>query len=293
MISQFVEPHRSDLTGWARTHRLGSSWGGSEKGSGGSGTVPEPSRPFLLWGRSHPCGVVWPAEYRSTNSRPATAARRSMPLRAPRPLSPPPLPLHDSPQGLTAGRAAKPLARAPFRESEVFFTPGTVAEKKSGFFGCTLTLAPLHRALAGDIRHHGMVSLGFSLASALGAATSVPAALVPAFLLAIGRCAVLPAGSPLPPPACRRTALRAAVSRLGVGGPEELLAPLEQTLPLSRPTSPLTEPRWAASLEWAQGSYELPTAKPRVRSPCHSASRRLLLSSRPSWSTLRTTITTG
>ena len=46
-----------------------------------------------------------------------------------------------------------------------------------------------------------------------------------------------------------------------------LLTSLEKTPSLTRPTSPLTGPRFAASWCWAQGSCELPTAKPRMRSP--------------------------
>jgi hypothetical protein len=135
-----------------------------------------------------------------------------------------------------------------------------------------------------------MVSLGFGLTSAFSAATSVPAALMPAFVSAIGRGAVLPAGSSSPPPTCRRATLGATVPSLRMGGAEELFAPLEQTAPPSRPTSPLTDPGLVASLEWAQGSCELPTAKSRVRSPYYSAPRRLYLSARPSWSIRHSTV---
>jgi hypothetical protein len=213
-----------------------------------------------------------------------------MPSRSPGPLPPPPLPLDHPPQRLTAGRAAKPLARTPLRGCEVRFAPRTVAAKKSGFLRCALTLAPLRRTLAWGIGHRGVGCLGFGLAATLGAATAVPPALVPAFLLAVGRPPVLSAGSPSPPPTCRRATLGATVPSLRMGGSEESLAPLEQTPPLSRPTSPLTGPRLAASLEWAQGSCELPTAKPRVRSPLRSAPRRIVLSPRPSWSNPHSTV---
>src|SRR5947209_6188789 len=103
-----------------------------------------------------------------------------------------------------------------------------------------------------------------------------PPALGAALLLAVGGPAILPAGLPSPPPPGRGATLRATIPGLGVGRSEELLAPLEQTAPLSRPTGPLTGAGLAASLEWAQGSCELPTAKPRVRSPLPSAPRRLL-----------------
>ena len=113
----------------------------------------------------------------------------------------------------------------------------------------------------------GVGGLGLGRPPALGAATAVPPALGLAFLLAVGRLPILPAGLPSPPPPRRRAALGATVPGLGVGGSKELLAPLEQTPSLSRPTSPLTGPRFAASWMWAQGSGELPTAKPRTRSP--------------------------
>ncbi len=113
----------------------------------------------------------------------------------------------------------------------------------------------------------GVGRLGLGRTPPLGAATAVPPALGLAFLLAVGGLPVLPAGPSSPPPPCRRAALGATVPGLGMGRPKGLLAPLEQTPPLSRPTSPLTGPRFAASWSWAQGSCELPTAKPRTRSP--------------------------
>jgi hypothetical protein len=214
--------------------------------------------------------------YRSTNSRPTTPARRSIPSRAPRPLPPPPLPLDHPPQRLTTRRATKPLARAPLRGREVLFTPRTVAAKKSEIVRWALALGRRLRTRARDVRPGWVGRVGFSLAPTLGAATPVPPALVAAFLLAVGRLSILSAGLPPPPTTGRRAALGATVPGLGMGGSEGLLTSLEQTAPLSRPTSLLTRPRLAASLEWAQGSGELPTAKPRARSPLCSAPRRLL-----------------
>jgi hypothetical protein len=202
-------------------------------------------------------------------------------LCAPGPLPPPSLPLNDPPQRLAAGRAAKPLTRAPPGGSEVVFAPRTGAAKKSGFVRWALTLAPLRRTLACGVRRHRVGCLGLGLTPALGASTPVPPALGAAFLLAVGGPPVLPAGLPSPPPPGRGATLRATIPGLGVGWSEELLAPLEQTAPLSRPTGPLTGAGLAASLVWAQGSCELPAAKPRVRSPLPSAPRRLLSSLGP------------
>ena len=52
-----------------------------------------------------------------------------------------------------------------------------------------------------------------------------------------------------------------------MSGAKRLLASFEETRSLTRPTSPLTGTGLAASWSWAQGSCELPTAKPRMRSP--------------------------
>ena len=136
--------------------------------------------------------------------------------------------------------------------------PGAIAEKKSRFGGWALTLAGGCHVGARGIRPLGNGRLGLGGTPPRGAATAVPATLVPAFLLAVGGPPVLPAGPPAPPSPCRRAALGATVPGLGVGGSKELLAPFEQTPPLSRPTSPLTGSRQAASLEWAQGSANFP-----------------------------------
>ena len=162
-------------------------------------------------------------------------------------------------------------------------TPRTVAAKKSGIVGWALALAPMLRTPAREIRPRGIGGLSLGRTPALGAATPVTPALRLAFLLAVGGLPVLPAGSPSPPTTGRRAALGATVPGLRVGGSKGRLAPLEQTTSLSRPTSPLTGPKLAASLEWAQGSGELPTAKPRTRSPLCSAPRRLHSPLRPSW----------
>jgi hypothetical protein len=163
----------------------------------------------------------------------------------------------------------------------VVFAPGTVAAEKSGFVRWALALAGRRQGL----RTRGVGRLNSGRTPPLGAATPVAAALAPAFLLAVGGLSVLPRGSPSPPPPCRRAALGATVTGLGVGRPERPLAPLEQTPPRPGPTSPLTGTKGAASVEWAQGSGELPTAKPRVRSRLHSAPRHLFSSDWPSWPT--------
>jgi hypothetical protein len=165
----------------------------------------------------------------------------------------------------------------------VVLAPGTIAPEKSGFVGCALALAGGCRVCARGVRPRGNGRLGLSHTPLLGAATAIPPALVAAFLLAVGRLSVLPAGPSPPPPPCRRAALGATIAGLGMCRPEGFLAPLEQTPSLSGPTSPLTGSRCAASLGWAQGSGELPTAKPRVRSLLHPAPRRLVSPHRPSW----------
>ena len=73
------------------------------------------------------------------------------------------------------------------------------------------------------------------------------------------------AGPSSPPATSFGTALGATVSGLRMCGVKGLLATLEQTMSLPRLTCPLTGPGLAASLTWAQGSCELPTAKSRTR----------------------------
>ena len=165
----------------------------------------------------------------------------------------------------------------------MLFTPRTSAAKKSGIVRWALTLARRIRASARTVRPRGIGPLSLSRTPALRAATPITPALVPALLLTVARPTILLAGPPLPPPTRRRAALGTTVSSLRMGRSEELLASLEQTPPLSRPTNPLTARGLAASLKWAQGSGELPTAKPRTRSPSRSAPRRLFSSLRPSW----------
>jgi hypothetical protein len=158
----------------------------------------------------------------------------------------------------------------------MLFTPGPVAAQKSGTVGWALTLARWNLASARRVRPWGIGGLGLGRPPPLGATTAVSPALRLAFLLAVGRPSILTAGLPLPPPPRRGSALGTTVPGLGMGGPERRFTSLEQTPPPSRPTSPLTGRGFAASLMGAQGSSELPTAKPRVRSPLCSASRRLL-----------------
>jgi hypothetical protein len=213
--------------------------------------------------------------YAPPNSGPATTAGWAPP-RSTRPLPPSPLPLDHSPQRVTARRATEPLARAPLRGREVLVTPRTVAGKKSGIVAWALTLARRCFRSARGIRPRGLVGLGLGGTPALGAATPVTPALRLTFLLAVGRPPVLPAGLPPPPTPRRRTALGTAIPSLRVCRLKGLFTPLEQTPSLSRPTRPLTSPRLVASWIRAQGSCELPTAKPRARSPLCSAPRRLL-----------------
>lgn len=147
----------------------------------------------------------------------------------------------------------------------MLLTPRTVAGKKSEIVSWALALARRYVALARGVRPCGIISPGLGRTPLLGAATAVTPALSPAFLLAVARPPVLPAGPPSPPATSRRAARGATVPRLRAGGSKGFLAPLEQTTSLSRLMSPLTRPRFVASLVRAQGSCELPTAKPRTR----------------------------
>jgi len=173
-----------------------------------------------------------------------------------------------------AGGAAKPLTAAASGWREVHFAARTVAAEKKGFLCWALTLAQRGRTSARGVRCRGerclvfggllalgverclvfggLLALGverclvFGGLLALGAAASVPSALGPTLFSTCGGLAILPTGSPLPPPPGSLATFRAAVTGLRVGGSKELLAPLEQTMSLARPTSPLTSTRIAA-----------------------------------------------
>ena len=161
------------------------------------------------------------------------------------------------------------------RAREMHFAAGTIATKKSGFRGWALALARLEirRALRLRRRLHAVPNLLCSLAF------SPPRSILPVlgltFLPTADGLPIPLAGSPSPPPSGYGPALGAAVPSLGTCGKKVFLAALEQTQPLPRLTCcPLTGSRLTASLMWAQGSCELPTAKPRTRGPTCPAPRR-------------------
>ena len=173
---------------------------------------------------------------------------------------------------------------ASLRGREPFLASRTVATKKRGIVGCALALGGCRHLRTRDVRlrrRRGLIRLG---APPLGATTAITPALGLAFLLTVGGLSILPRGAPPPPPPRRRATFRATVARLRTRRPEELLASLEQTPPPPRPppTCPLTNASWTANLRWAQGSSELPTAKPRTGS---LLLRPEALSHRPSWPT--------
>ena len=120
---------------------------------------------------------------------------------------------------------------------------------------------------------------GLSSNSLRSLALSAPRPILPvlglAFLSTVDGLTIPLAGSSSPPASGCGLALGAAVSSLGTCGKKVFLAALEQTQPLPRLTCcPLTGSRLTASLMWAQGSCELPTAKPRTRGPTCPAPRR-------------------
>jgi hypothetical protein len=250
--------------------------GDQRKGTGGPERARNPPAPSSFGGNPILTPRCRQRPYASTNSGAATTAARVSLSGAPRTLPPPPLAFDHAPQRLAASRATEPLARAPLRGREVLVTPRTIAAKKSGIVTWTLALARWNLAPTCRIRPRciGLLSLGRP--PSLGAAVSVPPALRLAFLLSVGRPPILPAGLSPPPPPRRRAAFRTTVSGLGMGRSEDLLASFEQTPPPSRPARSLTRPRLVASWIRAQGSCELPAAKPRARSPLYSAPRRLL-----------------
>ena len=151
---------------------------------------------------------------------------------------------------------------------EMLFASGTIATEKFGFRGWALALARLLGTVAGRLRRRGRTGLGRRCTPTIGATNPVLSVLLLAFFSTIGGPPISLARPSSPPAASCGTALGATVSGLRVCGMKGLLATLEQTMPLPRLTStssPLTGSSFAASLMWAQGSCELPTAKPRTR----------------------------
>src|SRR5262249_10874754 len=108
-------------------------------------------------------------------------------------------------------------------------------------------LARLRRARAAGTRCRREHFLGCCGHPPFGASTSITPALSLPFLPTIGGLAIVPAGPPSPPSPSGGPALGTAISGLRVGGTKEFLTSLEQTPSLSRPTSPLTGPGFAAS----------------------------------------------
>ena len=207
-----------------------------------------------------------------------------------RALSPPTFPFDHATQSLAAGRTAKSSGRIGVRACEVLFAPRTIAAKKIGIRRWALALALPRRAFARRVLCGVERRLGFGCPSAFGAARSVPPALSLAFSPTVGGSPILLAGTSSPPASSLGAALRATVSGLGMCVAEGLLTSLEETPSLPRPTCPLTGPGLAASLTWAQGSCELPTAKPRTRRTMPPLRGALLAYSLRTQSLIQTTI---
>ena len=181
-------------------------------------------------------------------------------------LPPPPFPLDDSAQSLSARRAAESLARAATGERKVHFAPRTVAARKIRIRRWALALPLRHCTWARGVRRGRSRCFCCRRLLPLLTPRPVPLTLSLAFFPTVGGSPILPAGTPTSPATSGRAALRATVPGLRMGGTKVLLASLEEAWSLPRPTCPLTGPSLAACLMWAQGSCELPTAKPRTRS---------------------------
>jgi len=180
--------------------------------------------------------------------------------------APAPFSLHHTPQSLAARRTAIPSRRDQMRAREMHFAPRTIAAKKSDFRAWALALVRPDIGRALRVRHRLQAVPNLLCSLAFSAPGPIFPVLGLAFLSTVDGLPIPLAGSPSPPASGCGLALRAAVSSLGTCGKKRLLAALEQTQPLPRLTRPLTGSRLAAFLMWAQGSCELPTAKPRTRS---------------------------
>jgi len=148
----------------------------------------------------------------------------------------------------------------------MLFAPGTIAAKNFGFRCWALALARLLRTLGRRVRRRRIAGLGCRYPQAFSPTRPVLAVLSLAFCPTVGSPPIPLAGPSSPPESSLGAALRATVSGLGMCGVKGFLAALEQTVSLPRLTCPLTGISLVASLMWAQGSCELPTAKSRTRS---------------------------
>ena len=121
----------------------------------------------------------------------------------------------------------------------MLFAPGTIAAKKSGFRGWALALARLDTGCALRVRRRLQAGPELPLLAGVqrawtGTAGSGPGVSPGRWWSAdTARLLVFAASVGL------RPALGATVSGLGMGGTKRLLASLEQTPPLPRPTMPL------------------------------------------------------
>jgi hypothetical protein len=109
----------------------------------------------------------------------------------------------------------------------VVLAPGAVAAKKCGIARRALALAGLVGAAARGVQPLGRRVPSASGLATLGATTAISPALSLAVGPTVGGAPILLAGTSPPPSAGCGAALGATVPDLGVGGLEELLAPLE------------------------------------------------------------------
>jgi hypothetical protein len=206
-------------------------------------------------------------KYRPTNSGTAAGAGTALPSSQPRSLPPPSFALDHATQSLTARWAAEFLAWTAKGAYKPLVAAWSFAPEKFAVPCWALALAGLCRTGVGGFWRDRKHLVGLSGPPAFGAATSIPLALSLPFVSPVRSLSILPASATSPPSPSGSPTLGTTISGLGMGGMKRLLTSLEQTRSLTRPTSPLTGARFAASWCWAQGSCELPTAKPRMRSP--------------------------
>ena len=147
----------------------------------------------------------------------------------------------------------------------MLIAPRTITAKKFGFRCWALALARLHHTFGRRVRRRRETGLGCRCLQAFGAPRPVLPVLSLAFFSTVVGPPILLTGPPSPPTTSFGTALGATESGLGMCGVKRLFATLEQTMSLPRLTCPLTGTSLVASLTWAQGSCELPAAKPRTR----------------------------
>ena len=218
LIAQLVQRHGTDLTDRIGIHRP-LSGGNRRKEAGGPERLRDPPAPSSFWGRWNNKRPAWPWKIRDNELK---ARDRGVPVVNTCPaaaLSPPPFPLEDAAQRLTARGAAKLLTRAAPTRSEWSSQPGRW-QQKNAIRRWALALAGRLRRGAGGLRWGGERVLGGGSLATFGATTAITARLSLPVLPAILGLPIVATDAASPPSPSGGPALGTAICELGDGWDE-------------------------------------------------------------------------